>query len=472
MRPETLLAVAAAFAGFLLKTSLAFAICFALSKIVVSPAARFFVWFSCLAGAACYWLWLSASFVPHDVALIPLTSAVIPLTAVGKWQIESSWVLPLSFLLRGSGILYLIVLVYLLFAFVKKQLHLRWVLRFAYRVPGEIEDVFRPIANSLHVGNVRLMALSGIHSPGTFGWINPIILLPQFCMQQDRKELEIILRHELQHIRRRDFFFMSVAALCRALLFFHPAMWYVMRRLRLESELACDLAVVGYSPEQRATYAESLVRFARLNVAEEPQPWDLDFAGSSSVQLKTRIRSVLMETRRVPRWLTGLRAVLGLLLIAGFLGIVPSLYIVLSYEQHRAVQPVKLTSLVMHVKVQPRERSKQTSHTLEFPLAGRVSPANQLVKSGVPANAPVENAATRIPLRGSNSILSNEPEPTLKRRGEVAAQKPSPMPATIPLSGQSPTYSGGPGAQQRTFDSIMTTISDIGGRGHGDKDGH
>jgi beta-lactamase regulating signal transducer with metallopeptidase domain len=472
MRPETLLAVIAAFVGFLLKTSLAFAICWALSKIVVSPAARFLVWFGCLAGAASYWFWLGASFAPHHVALSPPASALIPATAVEKWQIESSWLLPLSFLLRGSGALYLIALVYFLFARIKKQMHLRWVLRFAYRVPDEIEDVFRPIANSLRVGNVRLMALSGIHSPGTFGWVSPIILLPPFCLQQDRMELEIVFRHELQHIRRRDFVFMSIASLCRALLFFHPAMWYVMRRLRLESELACDLAVVGDSPERRATYAECLVRFARLNVAEKPQPWNLDFAGSSSIQLKTRIRSMLMEVKKIPGWLMGLRATLGLALIVGFLAIAPSLFIVLSYEQHQIEQPARLTSFVRPIKVQPRERSKRANHTLKLPPTARVMPANQLAVPEVPASAAVETAAARIPLRGSNSMLSNDLGPTLKRRGEATPQNSNQVPTTIRLSGQSPAYSGGPSAPRAALDSIMTTMSDIGGAGHGDKDNH
>ncbi|MGC2162212.1 MAG: M56 family metallopeptidase [Silvibacterium sp.] len=466
------MAVTAALAGFLLKTTLAFAICWVLSKIVVSPAARFLVWFGCLAGAASYWFWLGASFAPHDAALAPLASTLIPAATVGKWQIESSWVLPLSFLLRGSGTLYLIALVYFLFARIKKQMHLRWVLRFAYKVPDKIEDVFRPIANSLHVGNVRLMALSGIHSPGTFGWVSPIILLPPFCLQQDRIELEIVFRHELQHIRRRDFVFMSIASLCRALLFFHPAIWYAMRRLRLESELACDLAVVGDSPEQRATYAECLVRFARLNVAEEPQPWNLDFAGSSSIQLKTRIRSMLMEAKEIPGWLMGLRATLGLALVVGFFGVAPSLFIVFSSEQHRIEQPARLTSIVTPTKVQPRKGSKRTNHILKFPLTARVIPANQLVAPEVAANAAVETAAARIPLGGSNLMLSNEPGPTLKRRGDATTQKSNQIPTTIRLSGQSPKYSGGPNAQHATLDSIVTTISDIGGRGHGDKDNH
>lgn len=470
MHPETLLAIISAFAGFLLKTSLAFGLCWALSRIVASPARRFWVWFSFLTGAACYWLWLCASFVPHKVALAPLASSVVPAAALGKWQIESAWISPLSYFLFSSGVLYFVILAVFLFAFIKKQMHLRWVLRFACKVPDEIEDVFRPIADSLGIGNVRVMELSGIRSPGTFGWISPVILLPHFCVQQERKELEIIFRHELQHVRRRDFVFMSLASLSRAMLFFHPAMRYAMRGLRLESELACDLAVVGDSPERRATYAECLVRFARLDVAGEPQPWNLDFAGSSSSQLKLRIRSMLSETKRIPGWLAGLRAGLGLLLIAAFLGAAPSLFIVLSYEQPRILQPSNLTSLAPRIEVQPRERSIRRNHSVRLRYSGQMLPENQPNLSKVPVSAPVETAAAPVPLRSSTAILANDP--TLKRRGSVTDQKSNQTTTTIQLSGESPTYSGGSSTRSRTLDSIMTTISNVGGHGHGDKDSH
>lgn len=470
MHPETLSAITAAFAGFLLKTSLAFALCWALSKIIVSPAGRFLVWFGLLTGAACYWLWLCASFVPHKVVLAPLASAVVPATALGKWQIESSWVSPLSYFLLGAGVLYIMALGIFLFAFIKKQMHLRWVLRFAYKVPHEIEEIFRPIADSLHVCNVRVMELSGIRSPGTFGWIRPVILLPEFCVQRDRNELEIVFRHELQHVRRRDFIFMNLASLSRAMLFFHPAMWYAMRRLRLESELACDLAVVGNSPERRATYAECLVRFARLDVAGNSQPWNLDFAGPSSSQLKMRIQSMLTETKKIPGWLMGLRASLGLLLIAGFVVVAPSLFIVLSCEQPRVVQPSNLTSLAPRNEVQPRERSILRSQSARFRYSGQAMHENQPNLSDIPASTPVETAAAPLPLRGSTAIPANDP--TLRQRGAATDQKSHQAATTIRLSGESPTYSGGSGTESRTLDSIMTTISNIDGLGHGEKDGH
>ena len=445
MRPETQLAIMAAFTGFLLKTSLGFCICWAMSKLVSFPRRRFLIWFGFLISAGCYWLWLAAALVPQGSPPIPLeVPAALAMTApVGEWQVQRSWEFPISIVLRGLAALYFIVLGYFFVAYIKKHLHLRWILRFTYTAPAAIENIFRPIAESLDAGNVRLLMLSGIHSPATFGWIRPTILLPPFCLEQNESELRDIFRHELQHVQRRDFVFNGIASLCRALLFFHPAVWYAMRRLELESELACDLAVVGDSPDRRATYAECLVRFARLHVTQGPTPWNLDFAGSS-VQLKVRVRSILTETGKTPGWLLGLRATLGLLVCAGFLGVVPSLFVVLSYEQPRIAQPEKPQSLTTHAGVPPRRKRTDTVR-----LHGQALGTRRVFSSSpstVSISPPVEVAmdATPIVARNSDPLLSSEPQPTLKLRSDLGGTAAShPARATvILLSSQSSSHPG------------------------------
>lgn len=468
MRPETQLAIMAAFTGFLLKTSLGFCICWAMSKIVAFPRRKFLIWFGFLVSAGCYWLWLVAALVPHGSQPIPLeASAALAMTApVGKWQIQPSWEFPISIVLRGLAALYLMVLGYFFVAYIKKHLHLRWILRFTYRAPEAIENIFRPIAESLDTGNVQLLMLSGIHSPATFGWIRPTILLPPFCLEHDESELRDIFRHELQHVQRRDFVFNTIASLCRALLFFHPAVWYAMRRLELESELACDLAVVSDSPDRRATYAECLVRFARLHVTQGPTPWNLDFAGSS-VQLKVRVRSILAGTRKIPGWLLGLRATLGLLVFAGFLGVVPSLFVVLSYEQPRIAQPEKPQSLTSRVGV-PLRRKRTDAVRLRGQVLGtrRVFSSSPSTVSTAP---PVEAAMDVTPMVAddSGSLLFSEPQSTLKQRsdlGGTAASHPARAPVIL-LSSQSSSHPGNSVVTKgRSVASAITAVASEGVR--------
>ena len=425
MHPETQLAIVATLAGFLLKTFLGFCICWAISKIVVSPRRRFLVWFAFLFIAGGYWLWLLLSLVPHPGSALPLPlHAVVASTPVAIWQLSASWAYPLFIVESVLGVLYLVGLANFLVVRIKKQVRLRWVLRFAYQAPDRIENMFRSIAINLGAAKVQLQVLSGIYSPATFGWIHPVVLLPPLCLDQDESELADIFRHELQHVARHDFFFNNVAGFCRGLLFFHPAAWFAMRKMELESELACDLSVVHDSPERRATYAECLVRFARLHSAQEPTPWNLDFAGSS-IQLKVRVRSVLKETAKIPAWLLGLRVGVGTLLLAAFLCVVPSLFVVLSYA-HRIAQPIIPSLLNSQTTLQVHRRSRiRERETLSRSLvSSRVLPANT-----TDANQADASVVTppQVP-RQADRLSSGEPLPTLQQRNgasEGRASKPA-----------------------------------------------
>ena len=465
MHPETLLAILAALTAFLLKTSLGFCICWLISKAVAHPRRKFLVWFGYLFFAACYWLWLLANLTPHRSLPVPVhVHAVLPVTAhVGALQLQPFWVSPLSILLRSLGYLYLAALAYLLFVRVKKHMHLRWILQFTYAAPESIEAIFRPVAESLDAGNVQLLVLSGIYSPATFGWIKPIILLPPLCLEQDEAELRDIFRHELQHVKRRDSIFSATASLCRSLLLFHPAAWYALGRLRLESELACDLAVVGDSPERRATYAECLVRFARLRLAQDATPWNLDFAGSP-VQLKVRIRSMLAASRTIPAWMLGVRATLGILLLAGFLVAAPSLFVVLSYEQPRPETPAASLLPVSHTQPQPR-----VHHGIGLRSGTRAHSSPAL-------ETPVVDASLSVPVETAPKNFSSL-DPTLKHRGDPIGTRPTtPAPgSTILLSNPSSSDSAGSLARGASAVSAITAGArealQVASHGH-DKAGH
>ena len=311
MNPDLLLGVVTALVGFVLKTALAFGVCLILSWLVHSPGRRFLVWLSFLYGSAAYWLFLAKRlFAGRHLTAV---SSSVPVQAVRvrrAWQIPGSWAFPLGIALRVMGIAYLLVLTYLLIAQIKKHLQLKWVLGFTSQPPAEVAAAFQPIARNLGVGRSRLLVLSGVTSPATFGWIRPTILLPDTCLEQDRSDLEDILRHELHHVRRLDFVWNGIAIACRALLFFHPAAWYAVNRMQFDRELACDLAAVSDSPQRRAKYAECLIHFARLNSSPSSTNWGIDFAASSE-HLKARVHSILAETKKSPAWLVWSRLACG-----------------------------------------------------------------------------------------------------------------------------------------------------------------
>ncbi len=464
MSAETQLAIVATFAGFLLKASLAFLICWALSELLVSPSKKFKVWLAFLSGSACYWLWLIQAFVPIQLprGRVPLPSVPALTGPVGNLQLQTSWAFPVSIALPVLGALYSLVLGYFLLAGIKQRLQLRWVLRFAYKAPKHIEDVFRSIVQDMYGGRVRLLVLSGIPSPATFGWVRPTVLLPSFCLERDGGELEYIFRHELHHIRRLDFACNAIASLCRALLFFHPAAWYAMRRLQLEREFACDLAVVCDSPDQRAMYAECLIRFARLNLAEAPRPWNLDFAGKS-VQLKARIHKLLSESKEFSAWLLSFRAACGILLCGGFLTLLPSLRVALSYAQREINQSANPALTKSAADLRPQRRSKaRKSVSIRPPIAPTASAA------------PLQEEVQLVP-QVSAAIQETQGDFSLHRNNLDGADSSSTASSSgnTPTSRLPPMAPGVPGAQRPSVTSIITDaaaqIGRIGDHDH-DKD--
>ncbi len=88
---------------------------------------------------------------------------------------------------------------------------------------------------------VAVRMADGIASPFTAHVLRPLIWLPlTLLMQLPREQVEALLAHELAHIRRLDWCWNAMQCAIEALLFHHPAMWWLSRRIREEREHACD----------------------------------------------------------------------------------------------------------------------------------------------------------------------------------------------------------------------------------------
>ena len=433
MNPETPLVILTALADFLLKVTFAFAIFWAFSRLIDPPNRRFILWLGFLAGAGTYWIWLTTRAILKGTlpAVDQQGATYAPSLGPRIWHVPQSWSSPLSIALGGAGALYLLVLVYFFMSDIRKQVHLRWVLGYACKPPKEVAELFESIAENLHVRRCKLLLLTGITSPATFGWIWPTVLLPTLWLDQNRAELEDVLLHELHHVRRKDFLLGRVAALFKGLLFFHPAVWYAVKELQFERELACDLAVVSDSPAKRISYAECLIRFARLNQREQ-KPWGVDFA-SPSVQLTARVRSILNGPKKSSKWLLCLRATSGFVILVLSLTVLPSLAVVLSYVQQQIVQPQEATLHIVHANGKARTRaakkdklpvsSEPTEETSKAAIADQLAgPLTQLVLDP-PKSAEVIYSPAR-PIAASQDATddSESSDSTSNSSGSVGGQ--------------------------------------------------
>jgi beta-lactamase regulating signal transducer with metallopeptidase domain len=129
----------------------------------------------------------------------------------------------------------------------------------------------------------------------TFGILRSKIVLPAGAAAWPDERRRVVLMHELAHIRRGDWVVQLTAEVLRALYWFVPLSWIVCRRLREESEYACDDAVLGAGVEP-AQYATHLLAVARHAVGH-PRAWASAPAVANPSTLERRIAAMLTRQR-------------------------------------------------------------------------------------------------------------------------------------------------------------------------------
>jgi TonB family protein len=97
--------------------------------------------------------------------------------------------------------------------------------------------------------------------PVTFGFRCPVVLLPEMLRTQSEAIQRVVLCHELFHVRRRDWIWVVAEEIVKAALWFHPAVWWLISRVRQAREEVVDELTVLATSERRA-YIEALLVFA------------------------------------------------------------------------------------------------------------------------------------------------------------------------------------------------------------------
>jgi beta-lactamase regulating signal transducer with metallopeptidase domain len=109
---------------------------------------------------------------------------------------------------------------------------------------------------------VELCQSDRVRVPAAIGFLKPAVVIPSWALQElSAEELNSILIHELAHLRRRDDWTNLAQQVLKAILFFHPAVWWIENKLALEREMACDDAVLAQTANPRR-YAQCLVSMA------------------------------------------------------------------------------------------------------------------------------------------------------------------------------------------------------------------
>ena len=99
-------------------------------------------------------------------------------------------------------------------------------------------------------------------SPIVVGYVRPMVILPRGWSAWTEEQLDAVLLHEGEHIRRRDPLIQWVALLNRAVFWFHPLAWWLERHVSALAEDACDDAVLARGHDVQE-YREQLIALAR-----------------------------------------------------------------------------------------------------------------------------------------------------------------------------------------------------------------
>ena len=161
------------------------------------------------------------------------------------------------------------------------------------------------------VRRIRVLVSDRIDTPTLIGWLKPVILLPAaVALGFPRQQVELILAHELGHLRRYDHLVNLGQVLLETLFFYHPVVHWIGREVRHEREICCDTLVLRVTRGEPRLYARTL---AALEELRQPLPTQLVLAASGGV-LVERVRRILgvpstaASPSSRPRWLPAVAA--------------------------------------------------------------------------------------------------------------------------------------------------------------------
>lgn len=146
---------------------------------------------------------------------------------------------------------------------------------------------------------VKVRLVADGDSPLSIGWWKPMVLLPAaIAARMPAPLLEALLAHELAHIRRHDYLVNLLQGAVEALLFYHPVVWWLSHRIRVERELvADDLAAKQIGDPRRLALA--LSELDRLAIPRSPVPHPELAQAAHGGHLMSRIRQLLRPEHRI-----------------------------------------------------------------------------------------------------------------------------------------------------------------------------
>jgi len=283
----------------------------------------------------------------QDAAVQPLSSDNRPLTTENWLTTAATFTrshLPQIVLVWLTGVLLLSVR--LLFGWLRAHAIAK---KNAVDAAPEWQRAAGRLAHALKLRRaVQLLESAAVEVPTVIGWLRPVVLLPAATLTGlSTEQMEMILAHELAHIRRNDFFVNLMQAVVETLFFYHPAVWWISHRIRVEREHCCDDVAVSVSGKP-LVYARALTRLEELRI-EDAQAFVAANGGSLIGRIR-RLAGTRVESPNAPS-----RFVAGAALLTVLLALLIAPSLPLRGEQQKADTPApkpKVAQTTVDVKAE------------------------------------------------------------------------------------------------------------------------
>ncbi len=114
--------------------------------------------------------------------------------------------------------------------------------------------------------NIPIYACDNFKSPCIFGILNPKVYIPKYAyITKNYKQLSHIILHELIHYKRKDLFYNFLGTTALLIHWFNPIAWFLIKRMKLQREYACDAYVLEILGEEGSIeYGMNLINFSKL----------------------------------------------------------------------------------------------------------------------------------------------------------------------------------------------------------------
>jgi len=197
--------------------------------------------------------------------------------------------------------------------FARGAWRVRQLRRASTPAPSRWDDSLRALSGVMGLQNSPALRVSEhVESPVVAGWWRPVILVPVGLLSGlPPKQVEALLLHELAHVRRHDVLVGRMQALVETLLFFHPATWWISRKIRQTREACCDDLAVDAGAE-RTVYARALAALAERMLIT---PRALGVVAADGASVLARVRRVLSPSSTPDRPVRRLSVAAALLLV-------------------------------------------------------------------------------------------------------------------------------------------------------------